>query len=252
MFECWSFVTPPAASLCRQGETTTTRTVWTHAERSGKDKVFKDVITVSRFQHVLPPGMHQYPFAYKIPEHVPGCAKFKRKEHARDPAWRSADHKLEAKAEVVFTLKAVLDAAGVFSRDLKSRQELVVNPFFDWARMTPQRSSQQGTVMFLCCIPRGMVYLDAAFDKGAYAAGETAQISATIRNESKSNVKTSTFCNLGVRMRAQLLVSTCMHTARVCVHVGHSAPSGAQRLLRIVRTLCIMWVHTPCIFLQWP
>jgi hypothetical protein len=54
--------------------------------------------------------------------------------------------------------------------------------------MQPAHAERSGNVYLCCCIPRGRVTVVADFDKGAYAAGETAQIKAVINNESKSNV----------------------------------------------------------------
>jgi hypothetical protein len=76
----------------------------------------------------------------------------------------------------------------MFSKELKSRSELVVNPYFNWATMTPQVAFKKGEVYWCCCFPQGQVTLDCKFDKGAYAGGETAQISATINNESACDV----------------------------------------------------------------
>lgn len=63
-----------------------------------------------------------------------------------------------------------------------------INSFFDWSKMQPAHAERSGNVYLCCCIPRGRVTVVADFDKGAYAAGETAQIKAVINNESKSNV----------------------------------------------------------------
>lgn len=93
-----------------------------HHERTGKKTLFKQTIKVSDIDHMLPPGVWVYPFSVQIPPAVPGVTKHKRKTDASDPAWRSAGRKLETKFESCFTVKAVLQTKGVFSRDLKSRQ----------------------------------------------------------------------------------------------------------------------------------
>ena len=64
----------------------------------------------------------------------------------------------------------------------------VINSFFDWSKMQPAHAEKSGNVYLCCCIPRGRVTVVADFDKGAYAAGETAQIRAVINNESKRSV----------------------------------------------------------------
>jgi len=55
--------------------------------------------------------------------------------------------------------------------------------------MRPVDAAVTGQVRLVCCIPRGELSLSAAFDKSAYAAGETAQVRAVIANESESDVK---------------------------------------------------------------
>lgn len=158
------------------------------SHEQAKHTLFKQKIQVATLDHVLPPGMWQYPFSYQIPASVPGVVKVKRHEDAHDPEWRSRGRKLEVKAQTIFSVKAVLETRGVFSRDLKSRQEMTVNPFFDWTRMAPQKVSKAGQVLLCCCIPRGTVTLNAVVDKAAYQSGETMRVSATIQNDSASNI----------------------------------------------------------------
>lgn len=219
----------PCSQCCTSPRTTPRVLRREHHERTGKKTLFKQTIKISDIDHTLPPGVWVYPFSIQIPPSVPGVTKHKRKVDSNDPAWRSAGRKCETKFESVFTVKAVLQTKGVFSKDLKSRQELVVNPFFDWSKMAPAKADKSGTVMLCCCIPRGMVHLTSTYDKAAFQAGEvgmpcrashtrlhcvvavhaftflvprasfhvavlavllqTMRVSATIKNESKSNVK---------------------------------------------------------------
>lgn len=83
---------------------------------------------------------------------------------------------------MVYKLTGFFDVAGLFSKDLKCKQEVVVNAAFDWSKMAPAHGEARGEVRLLCCIPRGQVSLVADFDKAAYASGETAQIKAQVRN----------------------------------------------------------------------
>jgi Arrestin (or S-antigen), N-terminal domain len=119
-----------------EGENRKAITTYTHEEKTNKKTIFKDKITVSRVDHMLPPGTYSYPFSYQIPPQVPGVSKFKRKERARDPEWQKENREIEYKSQLVFTVKACLQTAGAFSRELKSRQELTVNPFFDVSTTT--------------------------------------------------------------------------------------------------------------------
>lgn len=111
-----------------------------------------------------------------------------------DPAWRNSGRRLRVCGEVTYKIKAFLDVAGIFSRDLRSKQEVTVNSAFDWSAMRPQVGERTGTVLLMCCIPRGSVTLKAAFDRAAYAAGETAHIKAEINNQSEQDVKQMVVC----------------------------------------------------------
>ena len=55
--------------------------------------------------------------------------------------------------------------------------------------MKPAVGAKTGSVLLCCCIPRGTVTLNAAFDRSAYMAGEVAQIRAGIKNDSEQNVQ---------------------------------------------------------------
>ena len=166
-----------------------TRTVWHHDARQFRTALFREVIRVAALTAVLPPGMWQWPFSYAIPPSVPGVMKFRKFDDFSDPSWRSHGRKKETRAEVSFLLKAQLQCRGVFSNDLRSSQELVVNPLFDWARMQPQTSSKAGQVLVCCCIPRGTVVLNVAADKAAYQMDEVMRITAVIENNSSSAVR---------------------------------------------------------------
>ena len=170
-----------------EGENRKTWTVYEHFSRSSKVTHFKDIVVASQIPHMLAPGSYSYPFSYPLRADVPGSARFSKRTDAMDPAWRG--RQLETRGEVVCKVKAYLDVAGLFSRDLRCVQELTVNPAFNWSAMQPARGDKAGQVLLLCCIPRGRITLSAAFDRAAYMAGETAGIKANILNESESDVQ---------------------------------------------------------------
>lgn len=172
-----------------EGENRKVRHVYEHHQHFAKDKWLKEVIVVSQLPHILAPGQYKYPFSYTLRNDLPGCAKFTRETDSADPAWRSMNKKNVINASVVYSVRACLDVNGLFSKDLKCKQELVVNSAFDWSKMQPAHGENGGEVKLCCCIPRGRVSLIADFDKAAYASGETAQIKAQIFNQSKEDVK---------------------------------------------------------------
>ena len=168
-----------------EGEHRRSRTVYEHHQHSGRVTHMKDIIVVSTIAHMLGPGNYSYPFSYNIRADLPGCASFSKTWRASDPNYRN---QLRMSAEVTYKVKAFVDVAGLFARDLSSKQALAVNPIFDWNTMKPAFGAKEGQVLLMCCIPRGKVYLQAAFDRAAYTAGETAQIKAQIKNDSEQKI----------------------------------------------------------------
>lgn len=168
-----------------EGEQRKSRTVYHHHEHRAKHHVFKDLIIVSSVNHILPAGVWSYPFTYVLNRDAPGCVKFASASASQDPHWRHQGRQNHVKAKIVYSFKAAMKNGQVFSRDVKGTQEVVVNSFFEWAKMRPAHAERQGTVWLCCCIPRGQVTVTADFDKSAYAGGETAHIKAVIDNTSK-------------------------------------------------------------------
>ena len=173
-----------------EGEHRRSRTIWHHENRGFRGTLFRDVIRVAALgSSMLPPGLWQYPFIYNIPPGAPGVMKFRKLEDFRDPAARQLGRQKETRAEVNFRVSAQLCARGVFSQALRSEQELVVNPLFDYSKMSPQKAAKTGNVLLCCCIPRGTVTLNTACDKAAYQAGETMRVTAQVQNASHSAVR---------------------------------------------------------------
>lgn len=156
------------------------RTVYEHHEQDGFVAHVDDLIVVNAQPHVVAPGAYSYPFSYALRPDLPGCAQYHRERDAADPAWRAAGRRNKVHGEVSFRLKACVDVAGVFSRDLVCRYALTVNPAFDWAAMQPARGAKTANVVVCCCWNRGAVTLECAFNRAAFASGETAQVAATI------------------------------------------------------------------------
>ena len=170
-----------------EGENRKTWTEYTHTTHHGETTHLKERIVASNVAHMLTPGSYSYPFRYPLRPDLPGCARYSKTTDSKDPA--RAGRPLETFCEVVYALEAFVDVRGVFDRDLSSLQELTVNPAFNWATMNPAVGEKHGQVLFCCCFPQGEVLLTAAFDRAAYMAGETAQIKASIRNDSEQDVK---------------------------------------------------------------
>lgn len=176
-----------------EGENRRAITRYSRHDHKFKSKIFKDVIVVSTLAHMLPPGTYQYPFSYQLRPDLPGCFKHKRSQRSMDPHHH---HPLQTEASVCYTLKAQFETAGTFARDIKCREEIIINSFFDWNKMQPARAHKEGDVIVCCCFNKGKAALTCDFDKAAYAAGEVAQVKAYIKNESTKEI---------AHMRVQLM-----------------------------------------------
>jgi hypothetical protein len=99
--------------------------------------------------------------------------------------------------------------------------------------MTPQVAYKKGEVYWCCCFAQGQVTLDCKFDKGAYAAGEVAQIAATISNESACDV-----AHMVVKlMRFITLKDAHGHTKTVVDTVAQAKYEGVLRKSSAARSL---------------
>ena len=169
-----------------EGDNRKTWTEYSHSTHVGELTHLKERVVVSNLAVQLTPGAYSYPFSYPLRADLPGCARYHKTATSHDP--KRGGRPLETLCEVVYLLEAHVDVRGAFDRDLSSQQELTVNPAFNWASMAPAVGQKHGQVLFCCCFPQGEVLLTAAFDRAAYMAGETAQIKATIKNDSESDV----------------------------------------------------------------
>lgn len=169
-----------------EGDHRKTHTEYRHFVHSGEMIHVKERIIVSNIATILQPGSYMYPFNYTLRADLPGSARFSRNVPARDPARRTP---LGTFCEVAWRMEAYIDVNGMFNADMNSRQELSVQPAFDWVKSQPQYAEKVGSVLLCCCIPRGQVLLKSSFDRAAYTAGETAGIRASIKNDSEQDVR---------------------------------------------------------------
>lgn len=165
-------------------------TTWHHDIKTGKRDIFKTIVIVSQIPHVLPPGTYSYPFAVPLPASLPGVAKFRKVRDSQDPHWRRANRRLETLASVAFTIKAVLQKGGFFHRELRSVQEIPVNPFFDWSKMVPAMASGTRDVRVCCFFDKGPCSVSAVMNKAAFQSGETVLVTATFKNDSTVELRT--------------------------------------------------------------
>jgi len=133
-----------------EGPDRKTWTEYSHHRRVGKTTHLKELVCVSQVPHLLAPGSYSYPFQYILRPDLPGSARFFKKQEASDPAWRGNGRQLETSCEITFKIKAFVAVNDVFSRDIRSEQEIVVNPAFSWSSMNPAFGEKRGQVLFCC------------------------------------------------------------------------------------------------------
>ena len=169
-----------------EGEHKKVRTVYEHREHRGRDSVLDAMVVVSSQPMLMGAGNYKFPFQFPFDRTLPGAVRFSRERRAQDPAW--GGRMLHERGDIVYRIEALVDVAGVFARDLTSSQMLAVNSYFDWSKMQPAHGENHGRVVVCCCVDRGAATLICDFDKSAYAAGETVQVRAVIKNESKDKI----------------------------------------------------------------
>lgn len=174
-------------------QTFRTVTEYIHTKHKCDHTHVDETIIVSNIPHTLMPGAYSYPFQYTLRPNLPGAVEYYREKTPRDPEWRAKGKKLETKGQIKYKMEAMLDAADT---DFKFKNYLVVNSAFDWSKMQPAQQSRTGEVKYMCCINKGPVTLSASFDRAAYTAGETAGISAVIKNDSTRPIQ-----KMNIRLR---------------------------------------------------
>ena len=117
-----------------EGENRTSRTVYHHTHHMNKHKMLNDLVIVSSLSHVLPPGEWQYPFSYTLRADLPGCVKYSRNDRAADPHWHQHGRMNITRAGIVYSFKAALQNGASFMREIRGKQEVIINSFFDWAK----------------------------------------------------------------------------------------------------------------------
>eukprot|EP00002_Diphylleia_rotans_P017330 TRINITY_DN3364_c0_g1_i1.p1 TRINITY_DN3364_c0_g1~~TRINITY_DN3364_c0_g1_i1.p1 ORF type:complete len:346 (-),score=91.96 TRINITY_DN3364_c0_g1_i1:362-1399(-) len=165
-----------------------TRIYYTFHKHEAKKEFFKRKIKIHDVSEVLRPGDYKFDFEYKLPDDIPGVYEDKQKwrdSHSMGASEADGDDE-EYEVKVIYKLKATLDVNGMFSKDMKAKQHVVVHR--GAPGVEPVFSEKTETVMLCCCIPRGDATVKVWFDKNAYIAGETAQIKAEINNESSSDI----------------------------------------------------------------
>ncbi|EQC27969.1 hypothetical protein SDRG_14245 [Saprolegnia diclina VS20] len=161
---------------------------------------FKSKLVLFNVQQHLSPGKYIYPFQYQLPTGLPGS--FDNENHSN------------VKGKIEYAIKGTLCINGVFTRDLKHRQRLVVYAQLAGV-VVPVLAEKTQIIRFLCCFNKGQCDLRVSMDKNMYGPGEVPQIHCEIRNQSSRDI---------VAMRSEL------------VRVVEVHADGRNRVLR--KTIC--------------
>ncbi|RHY18790.1 hypothetical protein DYB28_006980 [Aphanomyces astaci] len=171
---------------------------------------FKQKIVLFNVQHSLAPGSYIYPFQYQLPPGLPGCFD------------NQSDKGVKAKIE--YSIKGSVDVAGLFSKDLKSRQKLTVYAQLAGV-VAPSADQKVQTVRLFCCISQGTCSLRAIMDKNMYGPGETPQIHVDVQNQSSRDVNVMR-CELRRHVQAHASGKTRNMTKVICHAAFAGVPAG--------------------------
>eukprot|EP00041_Stephanoeca_diplocostata_P039436 m.1625578 g.1625578 ORF g.1625578 m.1625578 type:complete len:423 (+) comp25394_c0_seq1:82-1350(+) len=147
-------------------------TSYTETERiphRGYNEFFNVRVQVFNFGGQVQPGQYAFPFQFTIPPGMPGIFE--------------AESTQDTEAMIMYSIVSECDVKGIFNRDIRHRQNLVVlqrmmNP------ITNIRTECTQSVTKCCCCKEGDARLTAHLDKSAYVPGETVQILCEITNDS--------------------------------------------------------------------
>ncbi|MDR3737148.1 MAG: hypothetical protein P4L10_16650 [Acidobacteriaceae bacterium] len=130
------------------------------------DKIENFRLEVPLFQigGMLNPGQYQYPFAFQLPDHLPGTFNVTHLDH---------------QGRVRYSLTAVLFTG---SRDpIKYRSELVVRQVPNVANYNAPVNSEQSVCV--CCVSKGRCRLECCFQSDCYQPGQDAVLMCKADNK---------------------------------------------------------------------
>ncbi len=194
-----------------QGENARQVEYW--KEYDSKNKFLDMHVVVSPDAFDCQPGQYVFPFSFQLPNNIPGSFSIAN--------WKHGD-KRDIDAEIKYTISATIKRAGLFTPNLKSKVLLTVCARPN-VSVQPQSCAKSGRVMFMCCIPKGNVSMEAVFDKNCYCPGELSQIMCTTRNESTVPVNA-----MRVKLMRVITLYADGHECRIVTTVSENSYSGVQ------------------------
>lgn len=86
---------------------------------------------------------------------------------------------------ILYKCKAELHIPGLFKPNLKCTSPFTIHEPLR-KDLAIANNYKEGSITFLCCIPRGRASMQVVFDKNAYAAGEYVGLSIIVDNTQSS------------------------------------------------------------------
>ena len=127
---------------------------------------------------LLQPGQYEIPFSFSLPASLPGTFPEEEGMNGSETYRCSIDYEVLAFVEV----------PGVFTDNIRHRQLLAVTASLDTKAIHAETVEKNKKVCFLCCIPRGEIWMRASMDKSHYMPGETATIVVEMNNGSRAAI----------------------------------------------------------------
>lgn len=141
----------------------------------------------------LQPGQYQIPFIFSLPASLPGT-------YPEEEGMRGGE---TYRCSIDYEVLAYVEVPGVFTNNIRHRQLLAVTANFDPKAIHAETVVKNKKVCFVCCIPRGEIWMRASMDKSHYMPGETAMIVVEMNNGSRATIR-----HVSMRLVRQLRLGT--------------------------------------------
>ena len=142
---------------------------------------------------LLQPGQYQIPFSFSLPASLPGT-------YPEEEGMRGCE---TYRCSIDYEVLAYVEVPGVFTNNIRHRQLLAVTANMDPKAIHAETVVKNNKVCFLCCIPRGEIWMRASMDKSHYMPGETAMIMVEMNNGSRAAIR-----HVSLRLLRQLRLGT--------------------------------------------
>ncbi len=159
----------------------------TGRDMEDRDRTYQDEVSffnvtmplLTSPQNILSPGQYQIPFSFTLPYSLPGVF----------PEEEGINGSETYRCAIEYEVLVYVEVPGVFSNNIKHRQLLAVTASMDPKAIHAETVEAIKKVCFLCCIPRGEIWMRASMNQSHYRPGETATIVLEMNNGSKAAIE---------------------------------------------------------------